>query len=85
MLDRIKIGDTVKVWPKPGLRVQSHADIPGRWLADEGQDVVWTDWLAARARDGSLLLTDPHPAPSPASAKKTKALSFDVSDVAAKE
>jgi hypothetical protein len=81
MLDRIKIGDTVRVWPKPGLRVQSHADIPGRWLADEGQDVVWTDWLAARARDGSLLLTNPKPA-TPAS--KPAALSFDVSDVAEK-
>lgn len=66
MIDSIKIGDTVKVWPKPGLAVQSHADIAGRFLATEGQEVVWTEWLRQRLADGSLLLTDPHRKPTAA-------------------
>lgn len=60
MIDRLKVGDTVKVWPRPGLRVQAHAGIPGRFIPDEGDEMKWSPWLAARVADGSVLLTDPN-------------------------
>lgn len=67
----LKFGDMVKVWPAPGLLVQSHAEIVGRFLPAEGAEQPWTQWLSDRARDGSICLTDP--APKAAPAKKTSA------------
>lgn len=52
-------GQAVKVYPRPGLRVQAFPDIFGRFVPEEGQELPWSEWLAARVRDGSLLLTDP--------------------------
>lgn len=74
MLHDLKVGQTVHVWPRPGLRVLVDAQIPGRFLPDDGADVAWSSWWLRRASDGSVLITDPNPsapvaAPSQANAK----------------
>lgn len=66
MFSEFKPGDTVKVWPLPGLRVQSHAETPGRFLSPDGEEVTWSDWHHNLARQGSILLTDPHVSYEPA-------------------
>lgn len=70
MLSSFKIGDLVWVKPKAGLRVQEHADIPGRFLPAEGKQLAWSHWVHDRVSDGTMLLaeapaTKPTPAPLP--------------------
>lgn len=69
MINGFKPGDTVKVWPRPGLRVQAHAGIYNRFVSDEGETLTWNEWVHCRVMDGSLLLTDPHPAKAPIAKK----------------
>jgi len=56
-----RIGDQIKVFPKPGLRVQVDG-IHGRFLSENGQSVVWSEWYHLRLRDGSILLHSWQPA-----------------------
>ncbi len=62
MVAGLQFGDTVKVWPAPGLRVQAHAGIAGRFLSPDGEFLVWSDWIHSRVCDGSMYLTNPNPA-----------------------
>jgi len=64
-----KMGQRVRVWPRPGVRVLEHPGIADRFLPAEGAIVEWSTWWARRASDGSILLSDPTkktsaPAPS---------------------
>lgn len=59
------IGSTVHVWPRPGLRVQEFADIPGRFLPAGGKACTWTPWLQRRLGTGEISLTNPLPLPLP--------------------
>lgn len=68
MLHDLKIGQTVHVWPRPGVRVLVDPQIPGRFLPADGADVAWSPWWQRRASDGSVLLSNPLPPPT-ASAK----------------
>jgi hypothetical protein len=60
MIHDFKIGDIVHVWPRPGLLVQEHPGIPGRFLASTGSELPWSAWVHDRVLDGSMLLTDPN-------------------------
>lgn len=64
MINSFTPGDIVKVWPRPGLLVQAHPQIHGRFLAPEGEQLIWSEWLHSRVMDGSMLLTDPREFPS---------------------
>lgn len=55
----LKAGQRVRVWPRPGLRVPTHASIANRFLPPDGAEVEWSTWWARRVADGSALLTDP--------------------------
>jgi len=57
----------VRVWPRPGLRVPTHAAIANRFLPPDGAVVEWSTWWARRVADGSALLTDPDRATKPGS------------------
>jgi hypothetical protein len=65
-------GDKVRIWPYPGRRVQIderavNHEQGGRFAADEGQLVTWSDYHAEAYRSGDFLLHDPSPrAPEPA-------------------
>lgn len=61
----LKPGQRVRVWPRPGLRVPTHARIANRFLPPDGADVEWSSWWARRVSDGSALLTDPRTVTSP--------------------
>lgn len=61
----LKTGQRVRVWPRPDLRVPTHAHIAGRYLPPDGADVEWSTWWARRVADGSVLLTDPSQATKP--------------------
>jgi len=62
----LRLGQRVRVWPRPGLRVPTHSGIPNRFLPPDGADVEWSTWWVRRVGDGSALLTDPAPATKPA-------------------
>jgi len=64
----LKAGDRAHVWPRPGLRVPTHAHIANRFLPADGADVEWSTWWARRVADGSALLTDPTKATKPTTA-----------------
>ena len=60
------LGDRVRVWPFPGRRVQLDArpvapDKGGRYLSDEGHEVVWSTFHVEQLRAGDLLLHSPEP------------------------
>lgn len=61
----LKPGQRVRVWPRPGLRVPTHAGIANRFLPPGGEEVEWSTWWARRVADGSALLTDPTRATKP--------------------
>jgi hypothetical protein len=63
MIAHLQIGDPVRVWPKPGLRVLEHPGIVGRFLSEDGAEVRWSTWMHDRVMDGSVSLVDPRPAP----------------------
>jgi hypothetical protein len=66
-------GSKVKIWPRPGRKVQLGArplDSGGRWLT-EGTEVVWSSVFTEQFKSGDLLLHDPAPAPA-AKSKKDK-------------
>ncbi len=48
-----EIGEKVLIKPRGGLLVQ-YEDIHGRWLPDDGQEVIWSTWWHKRYRDGSI-------------------------------
>lgn len=54
------IGDTVHVRPRNGLRVQVDG-IFGRFLPDDGQQVIWSEHWHRRFRDGSIEVVQPRP------------------------
>lgn len=58
MLSDLKVGQTVRVWPRPGLRVLVDPRMPGRFLPDEGADVAWSCWWHRRALDGSVVFLE---------------------------
>jgi hypothetical protein len=60
----LKHGDAVKVWPMPGKRVQRHPETFGQFMAADGEDVQFSDWIHDRLMDGSVSLHDPRPAPT---------------------
>lgn len=62
----LKTGAPVRVWPRPGRLVPTHAGIAGRFLPADGAEVQWSTWWARRVADGSALLTDPSTATKPA-------------------
>lgn len=71
MLGLPEIGDRVRVWPAPGrMNVQDGhrpMDSGGRWLRQEGREVLWTAFHLEQMRAGDLCLHDPCPAaPAPA-------------------
>ena len=53
------MGDTLRVWPLAGLRVQDGAGNFGRVLADSGREVVWDAWWHRRLLEGAVTLSDP--------------------------
>jgi hypothetical protein len=59
LLDSLKEGEPVEVWPFPGKRVQAHPQSFGRFVKPEGEKLPYSAWLLARISDGSLLLSDP--------------------------
>jgi hypothetical protein len=73
MIAALKVGQRIHVWPRPGLRVPTHAGIPGRFLPVEGAEVEWSAWWARRVGDGSALLTDPSVATRPEAPKPAPA------------
>lgn len=64
MLADLKVGQTVRVWPTPGLHVLVDPRIPGRFLRNDGAEVAWSPWWHRRVLDGSVLLTNPSPTPN---------------------
>lgn len=68
------IGQKVRIWPMPGRRVQQ-GDRPvdwmggGRWMPDEGMEVVWSYWHVQAYQAGDILLTNPNPQPPTAQAE----------------
>lgn len=57
-----EFGDLVKVWPMPGRLVQDGhrtLDAGGRFLADEGREVVWNEYYLMQYRAGDLLFHAP--------------------------
>ncbi len=70
MIQTFKLGQAVCLWPRPGLRVPEHPDIPGRFLPEDGATVVWSPWWHRRALDGSVCLTDPRPGRTTAEGSK---------------
>lgn len=58
----LKHGDTVKVWPMPGKRVQRHPEAFGQFMSPDGDEVQFSDWIHDRLMDGSVCLHDPRPA-----------------------
>ena len=61
MLNLPEPGDRVRVWPCPGRRVQLDArpvahDRGGRYLSDEGQEVVWSMFHLEQLRAGDIYL-----------------------------
>ena len=59
MLHTFRLGQMVPVWPRPGLHVQEHPQIPGRFLPSAGTVVAWSSWWHRRVLDGSVCLSDP--------------------------
>src|SRR5881227_1189354 len=59
MIAALKLGQRVRVWPRPGARVPEHPSLPGRFLPPGGAEVEWSTWWARRVGDGSALLFDP--------------------------
>lgn len=59
-----ELGEKVKVWPRPGRRAHAN-DRPvdriggGRFLASDGEEVIWGPWHAEQLRSGDLLLHCP--------------------------
>jgi len=51
-------GDTVTVRPRNGLRVQVDG-IFGRFIPDEGAQVIWSEHWHRRFRDGSIEIVPP--------------------------
>lgn len=71
-------GQRVRIWPRPGRSVQ-HGDRTldaaggGRWLADDGAEVVWGPFFHEQMKAGDILLHDPSPAKAEAPAPKAEA------------
>lgn len=65
MIAKLQLGQRVRLWPRPGLRVPEHSGIGGRFLPAGGADVEWSTWWARRVGDGSVLLTEPGAKPQP--------------------
>lgn len=70
MLHLFRVGDKVKVWPRPGHDVPSAPPqtietpagpqtLLARPLKPEGQVVEWSAWLQEMARHGGVFMTDP--------------------------
>lgn len=61
-----KIGERIKVWPMPGLKVQASAlpfDDGGMRLPDDGREVTWSEHTYRQLLHGEILLHDPQPTP----------------------
>ena len=52
-MDEPQLGEKVLIKPRLGLQVQFE-DIYGRWLPEEGQEVLWSTFWHKRFRDGSI-------------------------------
>lgn len=70
MLHLFRVGDKVKVWPRPGRNVPSAPPqvietpsgpqmLLARDLKPEGQEVAWSEWLQEMARHGDVFFSDP--------------------------
>ncbi len=63
MTELPSMGDRVRIWPAPGVRVQDGADQFGVFLSVEGREVTWDAYWHRRYLEGALHLLDPRPAP----------------------
>lgn len=66
MLNLPNLGDRVRVWPFPGRRIQLDArpvtpDKGGRYMDEDGQEIVWSEFHLEQLRAGDLLLHSPIP------------------------
>lgn len=59
MVHTLEIGDKRKFWPAPGRQVQSRAGMFGRFLDENGEDLIVDEWVIDRVRDGSMLMHEP--------------------------
>lgn len=64
MTDLPNLGDTRRVWPALGARVQDGEGRYGRFLSEDGREVVWDLYWHRRYLDGAISFHDPRPAPS---------------------
>ena len=80
-----KPGTRVRVWPlHPRVQADEHPVGPkfaGRFMADDGHDVIWSHFHVALLRSGAICLHDPKPAPA-AKAVPVKSSSQDSMKVA---
>lgn len=60
-----KIGERVKLYPRPGHRVDVDPAILGRFFAPDGEEVTFSYFHHERLTDGSLSL-EPFARPEPA-------------------
>lgn len=62
MLNELRFGDEVEIWPALGLRVVQGPGGPD--LPADGATVAWSEWWYARHQEGAIHLHDPRPQPS---------------------
>lgn len=64
MIGLPRAGERVKVYPSPGRHVQEGPrplDSGGRWLAEDGREVIWSEYYLEQYRAGDLLLHEVAP------------------------
>lgn len=59
MLNELRFGQEVTLWPAAGLRVVMGPG--GQDLPVEGAAVIWSEWWYARALEGAVHFHDPRP------------------------
>lgn len=59
MLNELRFGQEVRLWPAAGLRVVMGPG--GQDLPLEGAAVIWSEWWYARYSEGACHLHDPRP------------------------
>lgn len=47
-------GERVHVIPTPGMKVQRGENMYGQFLAPDGQEVLWDEFLHARLAEGAI-------------------------------
>lgn len=79
-----KPGTRVRVWPlHPRVQADAQpvsAKHGGRFMSDEGHDVIWSPFHVALLRGGAICLHDPKPAKSSPSESKAAAATKPIQD-----